>query len=154
ALFGQGKVAEAVKVAREASALARDSLGIRSTEFLYVHSHLGQFLSAAGQFDEAEAVCWELVEVWRQTGEEGRATLAQCENNLAEVYRQTDRHAKAVPLYRRALEVMRQAHGERSALVAILLNNLALSLVATGCHDEAEPLFRESLEIRLEVFGG
>jgi tetratricopeptide (TPR) repeat protein len=153
ALYQQGDVAAAIEVSRQAAALAKQHHGPLSEPAYGTSALLGQSLAAAGRLEEAEAVCWDAVEVWRQAGDPDHFYLALSRNNLAEVYRQTNRHAKAVPLYRDALRVLRRASGERSAFVAVLLNNLALSLVATGQPDEAETLFLQSLDIRREVYG-
>ena len=68
-------------------------------------------------------------------------------NNLAELLRETNRHAEAEPIYRRALEIWEKSLGADHPDVAQSLNNLALLLQATNRLPEAEPLIRRALKI-------
>ena len=68
-------------------------------------------------------------------------------NNLANLYRATNRHAEAEPLYQRALRISETALGPDHPDVAIRLNNLAGLFHDTGRHAEAEPLFWRAIAI-------
>src|SRR5262249_35141381 len=74
-------------------------------------------------------------------------------NNLAELLRETNRHAEVEPLYRRALAIDETSFGPNHPNVANGLNNLAGLLTAINRPAEAEPLFRRALTIVEKSFG-
>ena len=60
---------------------------------------------------------------------------------------ETNRHAEAEPLCRRALAIDEKSFGPEHPDVALSLNNLATLLYAANRHAEAEPLYRRALAI-------
>ena len=68
-------------------------------------------------------------------------------NNLASLFRDTNRLAEAEPLMRRALAIDEASSGPDHPDVAIRLNNLAQVLKATNGLAEAEMLMRRALAI-------
>ncbi|MBF0247657.1 MAG: tetratricopeptide repeat protein, partial [Alphaproteobacteria bacterium] len=74
-------------------------------------------------------------------------------NNLAQLYRATNRLGEAEPLTRRALAIDEAAFGPDHPKVARDLNNLAALYRATNRLAEAEPLMRRALAIDEAAFG-
>ncbi|MCB2408616.1 tetratricopeptide repeat protein, partial [Hymenobacter lucidus] len=74
-------------------------------------------------------------------------------NNLAQLFKVTNRLAEAEPLTRRALAIDEASFGPDHPSVAISLNNLASLLQATNRLAEAEPLMRRALAIDEASFG-
>ena len=68
-------------------------------------------------------------------------------SNLAELYRDTGRHAEAEPLLVRALAITEKALGPDHPATANRLNNLVGLYWDTGRLAEAEPLFERALAI-------
>jgi tetratricopeptide (TPR) repeat protein len=82
------------------------------------------------------------------------ALVAQSENNLATLLRQTDRFDEAEQHYTSALEIRRQVFGPRHPETAEALHNLANLLLSRGNPEEAESHFREAIDILQQVPGG
>jgi tetratricopeptide (TPR) repeat protein len=74
-------------------------------------------------------------------------------NNLAGLLKDTNRLAKAEPLYRRSLAIREKSLGPDHPDVAAALNNLAELLQITNRPAEAEPLYRRALAIDEKSFG-
>jgi hypothetical protein len=72
---------------------------------------------------------------------------------LAQLLQETNRHAEAEPLMRRALKIDEVNLGPDHPSVGTDLNNLAMLLKATNRHAEAEPLMRRAFEIDEASFG-
>jgi hypothetical protein len=70
-------------------------------------------------------------------------------NQLGLLFKTKALHARAEPLYRRALAITEASYGSDHPDVAIRLNNLAQLLHATNRPGEAEPLMRRALAIFL-----
>jgi len=69
-------------------------------------------------------------------------------NSLAGLYKAQGQHAKAEPLYKRALEIREKALGLEHPNVATCLENYALCLRAMDRVQEAEPLEVRARAIR------
>jgi tetratricopeptide (TPR) repeat protein len=72
---------------------------------------------------------------------------ARLMNDLGLLFKTKALHARAEPLYRRALAIYEASLGNDHPTVAIALNNLARLLSATTRLGEAEPLIRRALAI-------
>ena len=74
--------------------------------------------------------------------------MATSLNNLAELYQAQGRHAKAKPLYERALAILEKALGPEHPQVAISLENYASLLRNMGRPEEGVPLESRARAIR------
>ena len=79
--------------------------------------------------------------------------LAIALNNLAQLYKATNRLDQAEPLMERALKIDEAAYGPDHPNVAIRLNNLGLLYQATNRLDQAEPLMERALKINEDAYG-
>jgi len=68
-------------------------------------------------------------------------------NNLALVYKATNRLKEAEPLYKRVADIFEKSLGPEHPNVATALNNLAQLYQATNRLKEAEPLTQRALKI-------
>ncbi len=84
---------------------------------------------------------------------ENSPEYAEAINNLAELFRVTNRLGEAEPLMCRALAIDENAYGPNHSEVAINLSNLALLLKATNRLAEAEPLMHRALAIDEKAYG-
>ena len=74
--------------------------------------------------------------------------MATSLNNLANLYHDQGQHAKAEPLYQRALAMREKALGSEHPNVATVLENYAILLGSMGRAEEAEPLKARARAIR------
>ncbi|HUF62583.1 MAG TPA: tetratricopeptide repeat protein [Verrucomicrobiales bacterium] len=111
------------------------------------HNQLGLMLHARAQWAAAE----QEFEAARQVlPAEAETTLL---NNLAQLYKATNRLAEAEPLMERALKIDEKSFGPEHPDVAIRLNNLATLYQVTNRLAEAEPLMERALKIDEKSFG-
>ena len=104
------------------------------------HLERAEHRAAEPQMRRALAICEKLY------GAEHPEIAANL-NNLAMLFRATNRPSEAEPLFRRALAIDKQTYGAESPEVATSLNNLAVLLQATNRTTEAETLYRQALAI-------
>jgi tetratricopeptide (TPR) repeat protein len=71
-------------------------------------------------------------------------------NNLALIYYNQGKHAKAEPLYRRTLAILQKALGPEHPSVATVLENYAILLRETDRNAEADKLKARARAIRSE----
>jgi len=74
-------------------------------------------------------------------------------NNLAALYKDTNRKAQAEPLMERVVSIFEKTYGEEHPMVATALNNLATLYQDTNRMKEAEPLLKRALAIDEKAFG-
>jgi tetratricopeptide (TPR) repeat protein len=84
---------------------------------------------------------------------ETHPTVATHLNNLAQLFKHTNRMSEAEPLMRRALAIDEASYGNGHPDVAVDLNNLAQLLTYTNRLSEAEPLMRRALAIDEASYG-
>ena len=121
----EGKREEAVRMAREAVALARRTYGNEHPNVAIIAHNLGIALIDANQLDEAETVVREALALTQRTLGEDQPRSAWCLESLGEVMRKTGRLAEAETAFRQSLAIWEQrrhsnAHGLRAKLVAVL----------------------------------
>jgi tetratricopeptide (TPR) repeat protein len=98
-------------------------------------------------YPEAEAICQKALQFAKsECGWESDETVTSA-NNLAGVYRQTNRLADAATLLRGILEIEERRHGQSHPAIAASANNLGSTLHALGNFAEAEKLLRRALAV-------
>ncbi len=108
-------------------------------------SRLGNFLEDNAAFIDTEYFCREGLKYAEKT--RSITNIATALNNLAMVYKSTNRLTEAEPIFRRVLAICEASYGPKHPNVATRLNNLAELLRATNRFAEAEPLYRRALAI-------
>jgi tetratricopeptide (TPR) repeat protein len=116
-------------------------------------NQFGYWLRARAQYAEAEPLYRRGLEIDEKSLGKDHPTVAIRLNNLAALFKVTNRLTEAEPLMRRALEIDEKSFGKDHPEVATDLNNLANLLQATNRLAEAEPLMRRALEIVEKSFG-
>jgi len=113
----------------------------------------GRAFSTAAEFPQAEtAYAQALTAAEAQLGANDPLT-ATVLNNLAQLYKATNRMAQAEPLMERALATDEKAFGAEHRNVARDLNNLAMLYQDTNRMEQAEPLMERALAIDEKAFG-
>jgi hypothetical protein len=110
-------------------------------------------LSDQAREQDAEPLLRRALQVRESWSGPSSPAVAEVLNNLAELFRATNRMLEAEPLYRRAIAIDERSLGPSDGKVAANLNNLALVLQATHRMAAAEPLFRRALAIDEQAFG-
>ncbi len=152
-LWRAGRHAESIQHYEQLDRLARDRFGAEHDKTASALNNLAESYRANGQYEMAEPLFRQALEIGRKTLGEAHPDYAIHLNNLAGLLNATGRVEEAEPLYREALETTRKTLGEAHPAYAIRLNNLAVLLRETGRVEEAEPLFREALAVFENAFG-
>ncbi|MEW6498618.1 MAG: tetratricopeptide repeat protein, partial [Cyanobacteriota bacterium] len=79
--------------------------------------------------------------------------VADCLNNLANLYESQGRYDQAELLHIQALALRKRLLGEEHPAVAQSLNNLALLYESQDRYDQAEPLYRQALTLYKQQLG-
>jgi tetratricopeptide (TPR) repeat protein len=112
-----------------------------------VFNQLGVLFDAKADYAEAEQLKRRALAIGDRCYGPDHPEVAIRLNNLASLFRDTNRPAEAEPLMRRALAIDEASSGPDHPDVAIRLNNLAQVLKATNGLAEAEMLMRRALAI-------
>jgi CHAT domain-containing protein len=153
ALYGQGKLAEAVSTGRRALGMWERLLGTTHPRYADSLNNLAAVYAAAGKYGQAEPLYQQALEVRKKVLGTEHPAYAQSLNNLGVAYKDLGDYAKAEPLLREALRIRGQALGEDQPEYATSLNNLAELYQDTAKYARAEPLYRRAVEIRKRVLG-
>ena len=139
-LYGEGKYADALELARQTLERAEKELGGEHPGTLTSVNNLAFLYKAQGRYGEAEPLYKRVLDVLeRVLGQAHPNTLASI-NNLAALYSDQGRSAEAEPLYRRALEVSERVRGREHPDTLGIKGNLTALLTREGKTEEA---FRE-----------
>jgi tetratricopeptide (TPR) repeat protein len=129
---------------------AGDPGGLRRAQQL---GGLANILNRVGEYDEAEALHREALEVQLEVLGHEHPQVATTRNNLAAVLFSQKRYDEAIELYGSALELRETVLGPKHPFVATTLSNLAVAYKASGKLADAVELHERALEIRLEALG-
>ncbi|KAF5837253.1 hypothetical protein DUNSADRAFT_4644 [Dunaliella salina] len=113
----------------------------------------GQMMTLAGNYQEAEPLMRETLELASEAMGSRSGAAASCVNNLAEVLRHLGKFAEAEPLQRQAVELSEELMGKNHPNTATYLGNLAQLEMALGKPAAAEPLLRRALDISIKSNG-
>jgi tetratricopeptide (TPR) repeat protein len=95
----------------------------------------------------------QLEHVLAQPAMQNEIAIAALLTTLANLYHQQLIHAKALPLYQRALAIREKLLGSKNAATLISLGNLATSYQSIGDHAEALRLYEQLLSMNTKVYG-
>lgn len=149
AMLDTEDVADRTATAENADAFARD----RPETLARTLQTLGDVLQWEGDYEAAETVYREALEVRRDHFGERHPKVAESLHDLGDILQDRGDYAAAEELYREALRQRRELLGERHEDVAESLNNLALLFHERRELDRAEPLYRRALALRRELLG-
>ncbi|MEL7467365.1 MAG: tetratricopeptide repeat protein [Pseudomonadota bacterium] len=152
-LWKLGNGNEALRVAGLMKGAAIDESGRESSDYAVALSCEAVSLRMLGQYDRAEPLYRQAIEIGKATIGETHPDYATHLSNLAGLLRTMGRYDEAEPLYRQAIEIGKATIGEAHPDYATSLNNLAGLLRAMGRYDEAEPLYRQAIEIDKATIG-
>ena len=110
-------------------------------------------IQKSGDLQKAEAGWLKLLPQLEKAFGSNNPEIAQCLNNLGEIYKVTGRYAEAEDYYQRSLVIREQVLGPVHPDTAGSLNGLAWVYLSTGRYTEAEDYYQRSLVIREQALG-
>ena len=152
-LYRAGKFGEAIPVAEQYVAAAKNRYGEEHQRTATAINYLALLHVALGHYAEAEPLSKRVLTLTEKLLGPDHPDVGTSLNNLAELYRTQSRYAEAEPLYQRALTIAEGALGPDHSDVGRALNNLALLYDTQGRYTEAEPLYRRALAIAEKALG-
>ena len=133
---------EAVKPETDQKAVARRDT-YRAAIASYMH----------GDCARAESLYQKALQLAEDTAGLNAPSVADCLENLAEVYRHQGKFAAAEPFYERAMQIRVKTHGANYPNLPRELTALADDYYFQGKYVKAEPLYKQSLNIIEKDFG-
>jgi tetratricopeptide (TPR) repeat protein len=117
-------------------------------------NQLATYLQRRGQYEQAEALFLQALQVWRTSllGKR-QPNYASGLNNLANVYLEEGKYVAAEPLLQQALKITAGILGKNSSTYADYLNSLGVLYNKMGRPTAAEPLLQRALQIRRAISG-
>lgn len=152
-LTGQGRLAEAEALNREALALSRTALGEQHILTGTIQNSLALLLDAQGRHAEAEPLHRAAIAIVRATAGEAAAALPTLLTGLGDNLNGQARYRDAEPVYVDALRLAREVNGPRHPVVASALNSLAALKQRLGQFQEAQRLLDEAAAIDWAALG-
>jgi tetratricopeptide (TPR) repeat protein/CHAT domain-containing protein len=152
-LDGQGRFGEALKVAKRAVSLARETQGEEHTDFAAAISYLAGIYQALGQYRQAEPLRKRSLAIYEKALGPNHQGVARALSHLGSLYLHQGRYKEAERPYRRSLTIYEQALGREHTEAALALNNLGDLYRVQGRYSEAEPLYERSLAIYEKALG-
>jgi CHAT domain-containing protein/tetratricopeptide (TPR) repeat protein len=152
-LYGQGKYAEAISIAEQYVALARQKHGDNHTEYATAITMLARVYLVQGRYPEAEPLFKRALALTEKALGPDHPNVGTLLNNLAVLYESQGRYGEAEPLHKRALAIREKALDPDHPDIGASLNNLAELYRALGRIAEAEPLHKRALAIREKALG-
>jgi nephrocystin-3 len=134
------------------NAWARE-LGREEIHIALAANKVACFLDDAALHSQAETLMRRNLEIDEKLFGKVHPETATAFNNLAFLFKKTNRLTESETYYRQAVEIDEKCFGKDHPHVARDLNNLAQLLKINDRFSEAEPLMRLALEINLKSFG-
>jgi tetratricopeptide (TPR) repeat protein len=116
-------------------------------------NNLALLYQSQGQYEKAEPLLVQVLEMRERLLEEEHPDVAQSLNNLAGLYRYQGCYEQAELLLKRALSIQEKVLGSEHLDIATSLNNLAGLYDSQGLYAQAEPLLERALVIREKALG-
>lgn len=120
---------------------------------LSVINALASLYKILGEYEKAEPLFVQIVELKRQMLGENHSDVANAINNLASLYYINGDYKKAESLFVKLLDLNKKIFGEEHISIATAKNNLALVYYNQGNYEKAEPLFTQVLDLKVKLLG-
>jgi tetratricopeptide (TPR) repeat protein len=108
-------------------------------------------LFRVGDIERAEQESRAATEIFRESGDEHRETLAMGINTLGTILLRAAKFAESEQRHREAIEIYRQTVGLLHPKMVTAMNNLCHTLVKIGSFAEAEQTAREALALEEKI---
>ena len=146
-LYGQGKYADAEKLAKQVLAIHEEVLGPDHSDTATALDNLAMLYKAQRNYAEALPLFQRSLTIREKALGPDHPSVATPLNNLASLYEAQGNYTDALPLLQRALKIREKALGPDDPGVAAALNELAVLYQDQGNDADALPLFQRALKI-------
>ncbi len=146
-LYKQGQYDEAMRLAPEVVASARQFFGEKHSVHASSLYLLASLFQALGRDGAAEMVFCQVIDIQRDVVGEDHPDFAWSIHRLARLYHFKGNLIAAKPLYERATAVLAASNNDRDLRLASCLNNLSGVCHSLGQYANAEALLRRAVEI-------
>ena len=150
--LAEQKDGEALEVIREATEVARQTLGEDNEGTGLSLVWLGRMLNRSTRYEEAEAPLREALEIYRSIHSEDGAQTVGPRTELGIALIGQGRHEEAESLLRKALSIKAAATSPDDPTIINIQTRLVEALVGQGRSDEGEELAREMLVILIDRY--
>ncbi|MCU0461009.1 MAG: CHAT domain-containing protein [Bacteroidales bacterium] len=145
--FSKGDITGAVELAGKAILQAEKESGREHHNYIEATGILGLLYKQTGQYDKAEPLLKEALEIARKIPGTDQADFATALNNLAAFYFDTGIYDKAETLLLESVEIRKKSPGQSNLNYAQSLNNIGMLYQKTGDFPNAEKYMSEALEV-------
>ncbi|MFH1501753.1 MAG: CHAT domain-containing tetratricopeptide repeat protein [Candidatus Eisenbacteria bacterium] len=151
--WGQGLYAEGAEAAAGRLAIYRRHFGDRHLSTATATDELASLLQYQGEYERAEPLFLEALDVRRETLGERHTYVGASLNNLGMLYQSTGDLESARTHITDARSILEESLGENDLNVAAITANLGMLLQYLGDFDGAERHLRKALTVRRDVLG-
>ena len=151
-LYQSGRCVDAIPLAQAVAIAIRERSGTNHPDLIAAVNIRALCHKALGQYDEAEPLYREAVQLAEQAYGAEATEVAIMLDNLAGLYFEQHRLTLSEPLRRRALEIFLKSTGPESANTLTSTQNLGALLHSQGKFAEAERLYRQALVIAEKIY--
>jgi tetratricopeptide (TPR) repeat protein len=152
-LFSEGKVDEALPVAKRAVKISEKEFGSNHQIVADVRSNLAEIYIARREYDEAESNYKRTLSIYEKAFGADSLLVGKTLERLAFLRLANNDGEKAGEMYQRALAIKEKALGAEHEEVAQSLLNLAELYRKTRERAKARPFYERALAIREKTFG-
>jgi CHAT domain-containing protein/tetratricopeptide (TPR) repeat protein len=152
-LYDRGNYADAIPIAEQYIALARQRNGEEAAEFAVAIGWLANIYQALGRYSEAEPLYNRSLAILERVLDPDHPDFSLLLNNFALLCFNLGRYSEAERHYKRALAIRERTLGPDHSRVATSLVGLAAVYWSLGRYAEAEPLYKRALSIDEKVYG-
>jgi CHAT domain-containing protein len=152
-LAREARFAEALEVAEQFAAAARQRDGEQTMVYASAIAWVGHLYQRQGRLEEAQPLMERSLEIFRKVLPTGHPHIATATSNLGFQHQLAGRFEEAERLYKTALEMREKAEPPALEPIAESLNNLAQIYKRQSRHKDAIPLLRRAVEMREKAFG-
>lgn len=152
-LYGQGRLREAVMLARESLRLFEEALGPHHPNVLTALSNLAEALAAQGDHRAARAVLQRMVDIEVAVHGRSHPDLAKALGRLAEALITLGDYPKAKACWEEAVAITERVAGPDHADTLRVLNSLANLLTEMGEYEAALQAYQRILATRTRTLG-
>lgn len=146
-LYGKGRYAEALPLARESLAIREKRQGPDHPSTSASLGNLALVLEELGEYEEAKALLLRALSICERVLGPDHPSTGTSASNLASLLQEMGDYAGAKPLFERALKSAENAKSPDPSRVGLLLNNLAMLLRDMGNYAGAKPLLVRALAL-------
>jgi tetratricopeptide (TPR) repeat protein len=152
-LYQQGRVQEALPLARRAAEIRRKLLGENHADYATSLNNVAVFYKQLGNYAAARPLYERARDLRRRVLTENHPAYATSLHNLAALYEATGDCRRALPLAERARDLRKRLLTENHPEYADSLNSLAVLYQAVGEYRRALPLFQHARDLYKKLVG-